>query len=244
MWFSWLFTLDFKSLKYKEYLPHVALRSYIEAYWTFEAPENGNLSTHRVLPDGCTDIIFNRKVYRSFLVGIMTTYKDTDNTAGSSMLGIRFKPGGMGVFYRLSLSEITDLTVDYQDKQLAAIIEAGTDLLQNINQYFLAKLPAVPLVLSAIIDDIYAAKGQIRIPELTNKYHMSERKLERLFKQDVGVTIKGLSKILRFTHTIQLIRDPLRAQHLTQIAYDAGYYDQAHLCNEIKAYTGLTPAQL
>ncbi|MGI4729003.1 MAG: helix-turn-helix domain-containing protein [Janthinobacterium lividum] len=73
---------------------------------------------------------------------------------------------------------------------------------------------------------------------------MSERKLERLFKKDVGVSIKGMIRLIRFTHTVKVIQNNATGQSLSQIAYRAGYYDQAHLCNEVKGYTGLTPAQL
>lgn len=244
-------------MNYTEYLPHPALRNYISAYWTISSDQAGEGKIHRILPDGCTDLIFNRgadlyganheKVMstgQSYLVGMMTTYKDTLDTAGSSILGIRFKPGSMALFYRLDLQEITNLSVGCQDKKLADLICTGKDLLSNINQYFLEKLPAKPLALSAIITDLYANKGQVRVAELVSRYHMSERKMERLFKQDVGLSIKGLAKVIRFTSTLELIRKIDGRQSLTQIAFDAGYYDQAHLCNEIKAYTGLTPGQL
>lgn len=244
-------------MSYAEYLPHPALRNYIESYWTLNIDGDGKSAIHRILPDGCTDIIFNRgdviygadlqKVMlsqASYLVGMMTTFKDTISNPGSSTLGIRFKAGGMTAFYPLAQYEITNLAVPYQDKKLAELIWVGNNLLYGIDQYFLEKLPIKPLAVSAIIADIYAARGKVRIPALTDKYNMSERKLERLFKQDVGLTIKGLTKLIRFTHTLSLIRDTGTQQSLTQIALNAGYYDQAHLCNEVKSYTGLTPAQL
>lgn len=244
-------------MSYSEYLPHPALRKYIEAYWTLNLDQHGDQVTQRILPDGCADLIFNRgntiygpekqkllSAQESYLVGTMTTFKDVIGNPGSSTLGIRFRAGGMAVFYPLNQDELTDLTVPYQDKTLEDLIWAGKDLLNAINHYFLQKMPAGPTPLSAIVEDIYAVKGQLRISELTHKYHMSERKLERLFKRDVGVTVKGFSRIIRFTHSLDLIRCGGPGKSLTQIACRAGYYDQAHLCNEIKAYTGLTPAQI
>ncbi|WP_432714588.1 AraC family transcriptional regulator [Pedobacter sp.] len=41
-----------------------------------------------------------------------------------------------------------------------------------------------------------------------------------------------------------MIQNNTAGQSLTQIAFASGYYDQAHLCNEIKEYAGLTPTQL
>ncbi|SFE27448.1 Helix-turn-helix domain-containing protein [Chitinophaga sp. CF118] len=229
-------------MSYTEYLPHPALQSYIDAYWTVRIDWKGTPYSHRVLPDCCADIIYNTD--ESFLVGTMTTFKDTFQTAGSSTIGIRFKPGGIAAFYRLDLNEFTDQRIPYQDKELAEIIHRNIDLRKNLDRYFLNKLNTQHLPLSAVIGDITKFKGQLRVADLISRHAMSERKLERLFKQHTGVSVKGMIRLVRFTNALDAIRNNSAGANLTQIAYAAGYYDQAHLCNEVKAYTGLTPAQL
>lgn len=244
-------------MSYREYFPHPSLRPYIDAYWTIRTDDTARCQLNRILPDGCTDLIFNKgnTIYdkgqqkvllagQSYLVGMMTTFSETRLSAENSLLGIRFKAGGITAFYHLDLHEITDLAVPYQDNELKDLIYQSPDLLANLNQYFLKRLPLQPLAVAAVITEISTSKGRIKVAELISRHAMSERKLERLFKKDVGVSIKGMIRLIRFTHTVKVIQNNAATQSLSQIAYGAGYYDQAHLCNEIKCYTGLTPAQL
>ena len=228
-------------MSYTEYLPHPALQSYIDAYWTVCISEGSRPYEHRILPDCCADIIFHQG--QSVLVGTMTTFKDTIQTPGSFSIGIRFKPGAISAFYSLNLHEVTNLAVPYQDKQLAEIIHrGGKDVLRKLDHYFLNKLNTKHPPIAAVMADIAAYKGQVSVADLISRHAMSERKVERLFKQHAGVSVKGMIKLVRFTHVLSAIKN--KSTNLTAIAYAAGYYDQAHLCNEIKAYTGLTPAQL
>lgn len=228
-------------MSYSEYLPHPALQSYIDAYWTVRIDGKAKPYEHRVLPDCCTDIIYRQG--ESSLVGTMTTFKDTIQTPGSFAIGIRFKPGAISAFYKLNLNEVTNLAVPYQDKQLAEIINRGKDLRRKLDHYFLNKLNVPHPPLAAIMEDISASKGQLSVADLICRHAMSERKLERLFKLHTGVSVKGMIKLVRFTNVLSAIKNKSDV-NLTHIANAAGYYDQAHLCNEVKSYTGLTPAQL
>lgn len=228
-------------MSYAEYLPHPALQSYIAAYWTVRISGEGKPYEHRVLPDCCTDIIYHQG--ESALVGTMTTFKDTIQTPGSFAIGIRFKPGAISAFYTLNLNEVTNLAVPYRDQQLAEIIKCGKDLQRKLDRYFLDKLDIEHPPIAAVMEDISAYKGQLRVADLISRHAMSERKLERLFKQHAGVSVKEMIKLVRFTHVLSAIRSN-SASNLTHIANAAGYYDQAHLCNEVKSYTGLTPSQL
>jgi AraC-like DNA-binding protein len=224
---------------YREYLPHPALQSYIDAYWTVRVSED---VTHRILPDCCVDLIYNIEA-ESRLVGTMTTFKDTVHQSGKSVVGIRFKPGGISAFYRLNLQEVTNLAVPYEDKQLSEIIYRRKDVKNKLDNYFLKKLNAQHLPMYAVMEDIKNNKGQLSVADLISRHTMSERTLERVFKQHTGVSIKGMIRLVRFTNVLDTIKKG-KTQSLTHIAYIAGYYDQAHLCNEVKSFTGLTPAQL
>jgi AraC-like DNA-binding protein len=228
-------------VSYAEYLPHPALQSYIDTYWTVRISGEGRPYEHRVLPDCCTDIIYHQG--ESSLIGTMTTFKDTIQIPGTFSIGIRFKPGAISAFYRLNLNEVTNLAVPYQDKQLAEIINRGKDLQRKLDHYFLNKLNIQQQPIALVMEDISVFRGQLSVADLISRHAMSERKLERLFKLHTGVSVKGMIKLVRFTNALNTIKSKPEI-NLTQIAYAAGYYDQAHLCNEIKAYTGLTPAQL
>jgi AraC-like DNA-binding protein len=244
-------------MSYREYLPHPALHNYIDAYWTIKTSDLLQSKLYRILPDGCTDIIFNRgsTIYKpgqqqgmlageSYLIGTMTTFTETVQSSGNSLLGIRFKPGAIGAFHHLDLQEITNLAVPYRNDVLKELIYRSLDLLTDLNLYFLNRLPLQPPAIAIVMAELHNSKGLTKVSGLTKTHNMSERKLERLFKKDTGVSIKGMTRLIRFTHAVKAIQSNSSGHNLARIAYASGYYDQAHLCNEIKAYTGLTPGQL
>lgn len=244
-------------MSYCEYSPHPILSKYIDAYWTINTGNVGQPMLHRILPDGCTDIIFNKgnTIYRpngsialgsdeSYIIGTMTTFTETMQSSENTVVGIRFKPGGISAFYQLALHEMTDMAIPYRDEALRSLVYRSADLRNDLNGYFLEKLPRKPIEIAAVLAEISCKNGQVRVAELIRKHAMSERKLERLFKRHTGVSMKAMTRLMRFRHALKLIQDNASEQRLSEIAYITGYYDQAHLSNEIKTYTGVAPSEL
>jgi AraC-like DNA-binding protein len=62
--------------------------------------------------------------------------------------------------------------------------------------------------------------------------------LEKRFRQAVGTSPKKFASIVRFKHVIQRYDS---GRSLTELAYEAGFYDQAHFIKEFKIFTGDTP---
>ena len=96
--------------------------------------------------------------------------------------------------------------------------------------------------LQFIINDIHITYGQISIHELARKHSTTVRQLERIFKRFIGLSPKEYSNIIRFQNAFSLIKKSNRS--LLDIAFECGYYDHAHLSNEIKRNTGLPPSLL
>jgi AraC-like DNA-binding protein len=71
-------------------------------------------------------------------------------------------------------------------------------------------------------------------------YTINRRKLERDFDYHVGVSPKFLQRVLRFRKAM-LSFHRSRNRNLTALAYDCGYFDQAHFINDFKEFTGLSP---
>ncbi|MFY1824525.1 helix-turn-helix transcriptional regulator [Myxococcus fulvus] len=69
---------------------------------------------------------------------------------------------------------------------------------------------------------------------------VSERHLRRVFREAVGVGPKAFARVVRFHRALRAALEDEHA-HWADIATDAGYYDQAHLIAEFRAFTGLTP---
>jgi len=69
------------------------------------------------------------------------------------------------------------------------------------------------------------------------------RRVQQLFRDDVGLSPKQLHGIVRFQRALTLGRAYSRLTW-SAIASRAGYYDQAHLIHESRAIAGCTPVEL
>ena len=92
------------------------------------------------------------------------------------------------------------------------------------------------------LEQLYATRGQIRMEQLANQACLSLRQFERRFKRLTGFTAKTIARLIRFeTIRHHLLTQP--AARLTDLAYDAGFHDQAHWINDFKALAGCSPQQ-
>ena len=89
------------------------------------------------------------------------------------------------------------------------------------------------------VKNIINTKGTIHIENLSKKIGYSHRQLDRLFKTHVGITPKKFSKIIQFDNTIKLLND-FQGKY-SEMALEAGYFDQAHFINTFKQTTGFSP---
>ena len=66
--------------------------------------------------------------------------------------------------------------------------------------------------------------------------------MERMFKQDVGISIKRTASLVRYQN---VWREVILKEHFNvQEAVERyGYADQSHLLNEFKRFHGLWPSQ-
>lgn len=71
----------------------------------------------------------------------------------------------------------------------------------------------------------------------------SPRRLRTRFHSYVGVTPKRAARLWRFQHASQLIAERPDLP-LVAVAEASGFFDQAHLIDEIRLIAGLTPTEL
>ena len=117
------------------------------------------------------------------------------------------------------------------------IARLETLLLTNLDERFVL-LPSVARALELT----ERAKGQVRVRDLAHDIGVSERTLQRSLTELVGLTPKQLARTVRIRHTAKLLHNTPRASW-AELALGCGFYDQAHLTNEMVALTGHTPAE-
>src|SRR5262249_29805054 len=108
-----------------------------------------------------------------------------------------------------------------------------------IQQALLRKYDAGTIQAAAKL--LHHTQGQYRIDELADRCYLSVRQLERGCQRVIGTTPKTFARMLRFVRAERrLMFDP--HTDLAGLAYDCGYFDQAHFIKDFKAVTGKTPA--
>ena len=241
-------------MKYSQVDPDKSLASYIDAYWTAKG-DRVNTVTEKILPDGCIDFIFNlgsdcitdngasnMQSENAYLVGTMTRFKETLMHNETNLVGVRFKPGGFSAFHKFaSLHEITDKTIECENRSLFDLKKISVDHVAYFNQFFSDKLKKPNYFLLQVIETIRLHKGQINVEALASKNFTTVRQLERSFKQHIGISPKQLINLTRYQNTMTAFQNRQPGESILSIALDHGYYDHAHLTNEFKRYNGVVP---
>jgi AraC-like DNA-binding protein len=85
-----------------------------------------------------------------------------------------------------------------------------------------------------------ATHGRARVRALAEELGWSHRRLIVRFREQVGLPPKTVGRLLRFDRVARLLLD-VEAPRLAEVAYECGYYDQAHLNRDFRDFAGTTP---
>jgi len=88
-----------------------------------------------------------------------------------------------------------------------------------------------------------AAEADVQgtVASLAASHGLTHRRVIEIFDNAVGLKPKAYTRVRRLRRVLRLAHDPLRPTW-TAIAHRCGYYDQAHLINDFKLLTGISPA--
>ncbi|RAJ73727.1 helix-turn-helix protein [Chitinophaga dinghuensis] len=243
-------------MKYIEYTPCLELGTYIHSFWELKG-EGSDHQWERIFPDGCPGIVLNlgdtcktdsgassMDYGKTYIVGAMNTFKDTFIDRNTRLLGVCFKPAMFSSFFNYaSQHELTNQTVEFGTRYAFDMGKLHQSPAPYLNSFFLDRRKTIHPLLQSVLKDIHGCNGDVNIFEVARRNYITVRQLERHFKAHIGLSPKEYAKIIRFQSALTM----MNANHprkLSAIAFDCGFYDQSHLTNEIKKYTGYTPAQL
>ncbi|HEX4737253.1 MAG TPA: helix-turn-helix domain-containing protein [Allosphingosinicella sp.] len=240
---------------YREYSPGPTLAQTVECYWSSAAmaPAGGSI-LHRVLPDGCMDLLFDFAAAggnRTTIVGTMTRPLLVTSAGATDLFGIRFRPGGIICFLPLDATELTD---DRADLSVVAgrlagelwdrLAEAAPDRRAAVAEAaLLARLPASGLIDPYVLHCVArleATRGALPIARLEASTGLSGRQIERKFARHVGLSPKTFARVIRFRSLLSAAWAP-GPRDWAGLAVDAGYADQPHLVREFRSLAGLSP---
>jgi AraC-like DNA-binding protein len=232
---------------YTEWAVPAALRDAVACMWA-QVTTSGADRAGLVLPDGCTDLVWEQG-RGAFVAGPDTGPVRTTMTAGTVVLGIRFRPAAGGPALGIPLSELRDQRVDLADlrpghaRRLPATLDPDTAAAQALNV-------AAALVADGTPDPAVTRAArllrdpQARAEDVAADVELSLRQLRRRCHAAVGYGPKTLQRVLRFRRFVSRIDACPDVLDLAAVAAEAGYADQAHLTRECGQLSGLTPAAL
>ncbi|TND09619.1 MAG: AraC family transcriptional regulator [Bacteroidetes bacterium] len=253
-------------MKYEEFPPLPELADYIQLIWTLES-ETGDevFPREQIMPDGIVEIIFHYAdpfyTYQdgekflqpeSFAISMMQKCVEIESSGKTGFVSVRFYPWGAYHFFSEPVQHFLDRTISteqlwkahYGEIMQAVRTAPGTaQKVQAVQQFLSARLgehkknnSAVDEVMKLIRHE----KGLVSIEDICAKTGFSRKQLERKFMTSVGTTPKIFSRISRFLYICHNLKEN-NHKSLTQLAYDCGFYDQAHFIKEFKAFSGFTP---
>lgn len=247
-------------MEYENYIPSDPLKPFIRLFAIQEVAEE---ATYKVLPDTAVVIGFQYKgrLFRvndgnaialdtSGISGLADHHRSFRNLPGTGTILVFFKEAGAAPFFRQPLHEIFRESVSLENFMLRSellcleeqLIEAPTnpERIARLEKFLIGRMTLREpdkLALAALAL-IHQSKGNIRIKDLVQQLHTSQSPLEKRFRSAVGASPKKFASIVRLKNLLQQYP---KTGSLTELGYEAGFYDQAHFIKEFKAFTGDTP---
>lgn len=221
----------------------------ISHFYSFEADNSKGLII--AVPDGCIDICFDCDQINpaAKICGSTLMAREIDLMHGHRYFGIRFALGVLPDFIDASAAEIIDhewslldLVPDLESvfTQLVSRDAFGDQV--AIFSDFYAKKTTRPLssVTVNAVKALRASNGDMRIKELEEVTGYTCRTLQRLFKNELGLSPKALGRIIRCQSAIHSINYLDRIK-FSELACDLGFSDQSHFLREFKHFVSATP---
>jgi AraC-like DNA-binding protein len=253
-------------MNYQETPPSGPLAKFIKCFWALEYRGTGaSVSPEPVLPDGCPEIVFNLsdrfvRVFplhqdiqpQTIFAGQMSRSIVIMPRGNVNLFGVRFHPAGAGPLLGFPVSEVTDRILDFADACGVTgkpvenkISEAGSfgERKAIFEAFYLSKLSERGVqdsIAAFAADMILAGRGAHAISGIAKKIGVSDRRLERRFKQFIGISPKTFSRIIRFQTVVSAVQQS-GSRNLLDTALSFGYYDQSHLIRDFNEFSGVSP---
>ena len=231
--------------------PAECLRSYLGCFWTIRASSATRL---RSLPDACAMIscqVRTRGAACCFLVGPLLAPRGHRPRAGQELFGVRLRPGVAFALVGVPMHKMAgrrmrlEMAMPGQGNRLAkslgeaATAEERIDILERFLIERLAGARIEPRV-ALFLKRIEGSGGQIHIEELARECGVSARQLRRLLVKWVGLPPKRLARVIRLQAFLQHAETSSEKKP-TETALELGYFDQAHMSNEVARLAGASP---
>lgn len=248
--------------------PSAPLQPYVHHYWVLKCTDTGQEMRQRVLPWGCVQLAFHkgRRLFsqtlgkeqpRHFACGQETGYADLCYRGEVEMIAVALQPHAARLFFAQPPVLFKDDYIDLEDlednglAELAREIEDTEDTrrcIALIEQFLLHRLCGGDDYncrrLAAVVRRI-EAQPSLKAAEMADIACLSVRQFLRIFSENVGLTPKDFSRIIKVQRAIYMFQGfpEMKTINFAEAAAACGYSDQSHMIKEFKCLTGYTPKE-
>jgi AraC-like DNA-binding protein len=257
-------------MMYLQREPGAALRPWVRALWYARGMDFAH-QRERILPTGRAQMIVNlardfvldcqegqaeRAMASALLVGQRSAYEVIDTSDMADLMGVVFAPGALPVFLADAADRVTNGYVALGDVCRGADVlrdrlqEArGAEVrLRRLEAFLRGRIearanrgrgemhPAVRFALG----ELGRRPAVARVAEVARSTGWSERRFGQIFREEVGFAPKVWCRIQRFQRVVRQLHAG-DAVEWPELALECGFYDQAHLANEFRTFSGISP---
>ena len=251
--------------------PRGALGQVVRESWSMRA-QRCRTAVESALPDGGVEIYFNLGPAGRHLGDRQHSTPRTPRAAwvlgprdhrlliekeirDSDVIGIRLQPGtalsvlgvpaselragmvDLDVFWRREVDDVRDRLATAADPNARlAIVESA------VAQRLAHTRVSSDVSAARALCDMMGASVDESIKAIATRAGLSHRRLIALFDEMVGLKPKAFQRVQRLRQVLQLVAVSPRPSW-TVIAHRSGYFDQAHLINDFRALTGVSPTE-
>lgn len=244
---------------YLEVAPGMGLAPFVKCFWGsvewLNRENNEVYVQRRVIPDVCMDLIFQIDERNKTMQAILLTLDDSpyisflETGNDYTVFGVRFYFWALAGICRKSLTDFSNSALDYRiffpDLERFLVENLFIDLdfngKMNIMRIYLESKLGNALLSSDFlngVDLILKNKGNTSIRDLAQEICISQRSLQRIFREYTGMPPKKIARLVRYQTLWRdlLLKPDFQIQdEISQL----GFYDQSHLLNEFKQFHGI-----
>lgn len=255
------------AVHYREITPTPTLAPFVRCIWRLHGT-GGSGSAEPIIPDGCAEIVINvgdpfvrhmpdgswhRQPLR-LVAGQITRALTLEPSGRIDIWGIRFHPWCAATFLGASASELRDDLVSLDDvarpldDAVSVVGEARSEaaaqstLIDSLMQRA-SRLEVPSAHVPRLVTFASASSETTSVSRLARQAGVSSRRIQSLFRDQVGLSPKQLLRITRFQRALRLARARPELSW-GRVAQLAGFYDQAHLIHDSQTIAGCTPREL
>jgi len=251
-------------LHYYAYQPLPPLRRYVrEILWV----RSDQPRTQVLLPETALTMLLRQSGHaclqdqilpNAIVSGLQQQTRTVHHAPHSLMIVVRFTEAGAPAVLHdradlhynqtLALDEILPRREIDGIQNLLADTPGRQQQFLAVERFLLARLQrqngqsarAISPQIEAAVSIIRSSAGRASIAAIARRAGISQSALERHFRAAVGASPKAVSRLARLQHVCRLWD---AGKNLTEIAAEAGYFDQPHMVRDFRLFTGQAPEE-